>query len=319
MTRMIAALFTTFALTAPAQVAISVRSGLIHHVEGNVNLDGQKVQPKMGQLVMVGEGQTLTTTDGRAELGLTPGVFFRMSPNSSFRMISNALTDTRLDVLSGTALVEVAELGKSNRITIRQAQSETSLLKMGLYRFDADMGQVRVVEGKAQVAMGGSSLTLTKNRMISVGDGLQASKFKNSKTDPLYVWSAQRALLVSEANISAAHALSLSGYRSSGSLWAWYPQLGMLAFIPSSGYLLSPFGWGYYSPGAVWQVYAPRYNQGEYGGGGGRGSWSGLNSGVSRGGMSSGGFGGGAPVRSSAPASAPAQTGGGGGGARGGR
>ncbi|MBV6430318.1 MAG: hypothetical protein IANPNBLG_00427 [Bryobacteraceae bacterium] len=316
MTRMIAALFTAFALTAPAQVAISVRSGLIHHVEGNVTLDGQKVQPKMGQLVMVGEGQTLATTGGRVELGLTPGVFFRMNGNSSFRMISNALSDTRLEVLTGSALVEVAELGKYNRITIRQAQSETSLLKMGLYRFDADMGQIRVLDGKAQVAMHDASVTLKKNRMVSVGEGLQATKVKNSKTDPLYVWSAQRASLVSQVNISAAHSLSMSGYRPNGSLWAWYPQFGMLAFIPASGYLLSPFGWGYYSPGAVWQVYAPRYNQGEYGGGG-RGSWSGLNSGISRGGMSSGGFGGGVPVRSSAPASAPAQTGGG--GARGAR
>jgi hypothetical protein len=234
-------------------------------------------------------------------------------------MISNALTDTRLEVLSGSALVEVAELGKYNHITIRQAQSETSLLKMGLYRFDADMGQVRVVEGKAQVAMGDSSVTLKKNRLVSVGSGLQASKFKNSKSDPLYAWSAQRALLVSQVNISAARSLSMNGYRANGSLWAWYPEFGMLAFIPATGYLLSPFGWGYYSPGAVWQVYAPRYNQGEYGGGGGRGSWSGLNSGVSRGGMSSGGggFGGGVPARSSAPVSAPAQTGGG--GARGGR
>ncbi len=53
------------------------------------------------------KGQTLATEDARAEVLLTPGVFLRLGSHSSFKMVSNLLSDTRLEVLSGTAIVEV--------------------------------------------------------------------------------------------------------------------------------------------------------------------------------------------------------------------
>jgi len=71
---------------------------MIHYVEGKVLLEGQPVDPKFGEFPEVKNDQVLQTEEGRAEVLLTPGVFLRVSENSSFRMLSNRLSDTALEV-----------------------------------------------------------------------------------------------------------------------------------------------------------------------------------------------------------------------------
>src|ERR1700677_4921682 len=102
------------ASSAWAQQVVSAHSGVIHFVEGQVTLEGQTVQPKFGEFPDVKNGQTLATQDGRAEVLLNPGVILRVGENSSFKMLSNNRADTRLEVLSGEAVVEVGELLPSN-------------------------------------------------------------------------------------------------------------------------------------------------------------------------------------------------------------
>src|ERR1700683_1079843 len=59
------------------QSVISAQSGMIHYVEGKVLLEGQPVDPKFGEFPAVKNNQVLETTEGRAEILLTPGVFLR--------------------------------------------------------------------------------------------------------------------------------------------------------------------------------------------------------------------------------------------------
>src|SRR5271165_7212513 len=94
------------------QSAISAHSGMIHYVEGKVLLEGQPVDPKFGEFPEVKNDQVLQTEEGRAEVLMTPGVFLRISENSSFRMLSNRLSDTAIEVLSGSTMFEVDELLK---------------------------------------------------------------------------------------------------------------------------------------------------------------------------------------------------------------
>ena len=134
-----------------AQNVISARSGLIHFVEGTVTLDGQKVKPKNGEFPIVEKGQTLATQDARAEVLLTPGVFLRVGAQSSFKMVSNLLSDTRLEVLSGTAIIEVDDLPKGNSVVVLYHDAKISPLKHGLYRLDVSDNRLRVFDGEAQV------------------------------------------------------------------------------------------------------------------------------------------------------------------------
>src|SRR5947199_7156899 len=95
------------ASSAWAQSVISAHSGVIHFVEGQVTLEGQPVQPKFAEFPDVKNGQTLAAQDGRAEVLLTPGTVLRIGENSSFKMVSNSRSDTRLQVLTGSAIIEV--------------------------------------------------------------------------------------------------------------------------------------------------------------------------------------------------------------------
>jgi hypothetical protein len=296
-----------------AQMAVSVQSGLIHHYEGDVQLQGQPLKKEYGKFSMVKEGQTFNTTQGRAEVLLTPGVFLRLNGNSSIRMLSSALSNTRVELLAGSAMLEVAEIGKEHKVGMKVADSETDLLKMGLYDFSVEPGRVRVYEGKAQVSMKDGVLGLTKGKEVMLVSGLTAGKFNVKNAEDLYHWTQMRSAMIAQANISTASAARNSGYRMQSSMWAFYPGMGICTFLPRSGYIRSPFGWSYYSPGAVWQYYQPRYenttSSGGWGGGdaSSRGGWSGVsnsagNSGVS----SSSGYSGDTGARASAPASAPA-------------
>jgi len=108
---------------------ISARSGLIHHVEGQVYVADQVVDSKIGTFPEVKENQTLRTEEGRAEVLLTPGVFLRLGENSSFRMITNRLIDTRLEFLSGSAIVEAQDVPRDNSVTVVYGEATVHVRK----------------------------------------------------------------------------------------------------------------------------------------------------------------------------------------------
>ena len=251
---------------------------MVNFVEGDVQLAGQPVKLDGAIFPEVKIGQVLSTQSGHAEILLTPGVFLRLDRNTSFRMISNKLTDTQVEILNGSALVEADEILKDNRIAVKMGDSETLLLKTGLYHFNADAGQVRTFEGKAQVSDASNSTELKGGRTLLVGSSLTPDKFnKNKSKDELYAWSEQRDYRLALANISAARSTNTKSF--SNSLWAWDPWLSMYTFLPRSGRIYSPFGIGWYSPSTVWIVFQPRtYDTGYQGNNtaAGNSSWQGA-------------------------------------------
>ena len=149
-----------FGAPALAQNAISAKAGMINVADGDVFLvdakggDPRKVEPRVSEFVDIKEGQTLRTADGRAEVLLTPGSFLRMADNSAFKLFSNRLTDVRLELLSGSALIEATEMIDGNEITVLAKDATATLSKGGLYRFDADPARIRVYLGAAVVEPG---------------------------------------------------------------------------------------------------------------------------------------------------------------------
>jgi hypothetical protein len=261
-----------FAGAAPAQSVISAHSGVIHYVEGDVTIDGTAVHPKFAEFPDVKSGQVLATEEGRVEVLLTPGVFLRLTENSSVRMISNALANTRLELVSGSALIEVAELLEHNAIAFDAAGAHVTLAKKGLYRIDANPAQLRVYDGQAGVASGADSLIARKGHQIDLDTAkLVDARFDVKDTDPFYRWSSRRADYVAAANLISARVASnsdySSGFASGSSGWSWNPYFGMYTFLPANGVYFSPFGAAFYSPAAVNYYYFPQ-----------RGTWYGNTS-----------------------------------------
>ena len=243
-----------------AQAVISAHSGMVNFIEGDVQLAGRPVKLDGAIFPEVKRGQTLSTRTGHAEILLTPGVFLRLDNNSSFQMISNRLTDTQVKILRGSALVEANEILKDNRIAVKVGDSETLLLKTGLYHFNADAGQVRAFAGKAQVSDDSKSAELKGGRTLLVGSLLTSRFNKNDSKDELYAWSEQRDGRLELANLSVARSIGSNSF--STSLWAWDPWMSMYTFLPHSGWGYNPFGAVWFSPGSVWIASTLGYNNG---------------------------------------------------------
>jgi FecR protein len=244
------------------QSVISAHSGVIHYIEGQVTVDGAAIHPKSTEFLDVKPDQLLATEDGRAEILLTPGVFLRLPENSSARMISNSLADTRLEIVSGSALLEVGQLLRNNAITIEVRGVEIALPKQGLYRIDTDPARLRVFEGEARVTAASGKIDVKRGREVALdAPTLEARNFDAKSTDPFYRWSARRSEYVAAANVISARTASNSGYSSgfaSGGSWAFNPWVGMFTYLPASGIYWSPFGSPFYSPAAISYVYFPR-------------------------------------------------------------
>jgi hypothetical protein len=236
---------------------------VIHYVEGDASVDGVPVHPKFAEFPDVKAGQLVATAEGRAEILLTPGVFLRMAENTSVRMLSNALADTRLEVVSGSALVEVGELLEHNAISFEASGIKMELAKKGLFRIDASPASLRVYEGQARITSSSETLTARKGHQIDFDSvKLADTKFDAKDTDAFYRWSSRRAEYVAAANVISARVTSNSNYSSNFAgnpgAWSWNPYFGMFTFLPGNGVYWSPFGSPFYSPAMAWTAYVPR-------------------------------------------------------------
>jgi hypothetical protein len=249
------------AMCAFPQTTVSAWPGTLNYVEGHAFINGQEVDQKQMGHIALEVGQTLRLDpNSKAEMLLTPGVFFRLGGNGEARMVSNSLIDTRVAVTQGEALVDVAKLFKDNNIQILTGSSSTKLLKNGLYRFNAGTSEIAVIDGKAEVWNNDQHVKLGKGKLVNLASAsgkLKANKFNTKQEDDLYAWSNLRAEYAAEATYATAKNINVYNYGGLSSGWLWNPVYGSWAFMPWGGYAYSPFGWGFFSPGYL--AYAPIY------------------------------------------------------------
>src|SRR5438128_1238879 len=100
------------------QNIVSARAGLIHHSDGRVLLNEKQIVHKPAQFQEVKESEYLRTELGRAEVLLTPGIFLRMGEDTQIEMLSTRLSDVRVRLVAGSAIVEADELNKENSVTV---------------------------------------------------------------------------------------------------------------------------------------------------------------------------------------------------------
>jgi hypothetical protein len=271
------ALLAALVMPASAQPVISAKSGLLSYGEGQVLLNDQPVEFSTTRFDDVKENSIVKTGDGRAEVLLTPGVTLRMGENSSLRMISNRLVDTRVELMTGSAVVEADMIAKDTNVTVVVGQGIVELPKAGLYRFNAAPAQVKVFKGDADVEVAGQTKAVFSGHMLSLAtETASIEKFDTEDTDDLDRWSHRRGSYLAAANMSAARTLvssggvpSMWGMAGCSPAWGYNSFYGMMTFIPCYGSLWSPYGYRFWSPYAINQYYwinPPMI----YGGGAGR-------------------------------------------------
>jgi hypothetical protein len=274
--------------SAFAQNAISAKAGLVQVADGEVFVNDVAVEHHVAQFTDLKSKDVLTTGDGRAEVLLTPGAFLRMTDLSGVRMGSTRLSDVRMEMLKGEAVVEVAELLTDNSITMNVGTASFELRKGGIYSFNAEPGRIRVYQGEAVAAQGEKTVIVKAgHEFANNGSTWALGHFDPKETDALYRWSSRRSGDIAVANVSAARQAGSSsgtysslmntgmyggygngmyGYGSgmfgygngmygSGGSWMFNPYYGMYTFMPFYGTAFSPFGYAYYTPVTVVPVY----------------------------------------------------------------
>jgi hypothetical protein len=282
-----------------AQMVTSAHSGTLHYFDGAVAIDGAPVQQQNARFQEIKENSVLSTTQGRAEVLLTPGVFLRIGENSSVKMLDNRLISTRVEILSGNAIVESDDPQmdvKNSPVTIVYKDYEIHSLKQGLFEIAADGASMKVYKGDAVVSVIGASLTdratVREGHQLTFSVALLTEKFNDKVGDDLYLWARDRSQAISAANMSSARTLNPNGFGSgygygggyggyspygygSGvgnftSGWYFNPWLDMYTFVPGAGAYWNAFGYGFFSPSTIYAFYSPSSYW--YGGGGSRGA-----------------------------------------------
>jgi hypothetical protein len=296
------AVLTLGSIPALAQPIISAKSGVVAYVMGKVTVDGEVVQPSETKLTEIKENAVLRTEEGRAEVLLTLGTILRSGENASFKMLTNRLIDTRLELLGGSHIVEVAEIQKDNNLTIVAKEATVTISKKGIYRFDVDGSQIKVYDGSLGVQLAGQNVLVGSGKSIGMsGTSASVGKFDKDDTDSLDHWAKRRAERIAMANASSAKQVHDYGCGNSyqggfaavnnptmGSpcsnpcaTWRYNPWYGLVTYIPCGNNIYSPYGFRYWSPYNVMRAYyvppAPVYNNGGGGfGGGNSAAYSGM-------------------------------------------
>ncbi len=265
---------------ASGQSVISTRAGLINYSEGLVFVDGHPLARKFGAYERLKNGSTLVTDSGRAEVLLTPNTYLRVGEKSSIRMVSDNLSDPRVEILAGSAALDSQSASPESSVQLTFRDSTIRVVKPGRYRIDADPPQLRVFSGEAEVAKkDGNPVKIESSQLMPLDGAPIVKRFTEGSDGLLDIWSDERHSLIA-SNLSNSQSIydplvdsgpDASGdYLSSLGPYAGYiPMAGLptvmgnyTAYNPYaySPYGYNPYGYSYLQPYGV-VVPRPAYSR----------------------------------------------------------
>jgi len=250
-------MMTTFALIT-MQILISAQAGFVNFVQGATSVTLHQQVPA---------GTPIETDRGYAELLLNPGTLLRVGQNSKVVLDSTDLSDVRVHVTQGEALIESSNLDKKMPIHVRSGNLDTLIVATGLYRFSGDTATV--FDGRLQAADHSATAKQGTQLTYVAGKDQVLPMDANFRYDNLDMWSQARANVLSKANTLALYGSSTGsyfpytsaypavGYGAFGAGWMYSPFLNGYTFIPAYGGYQSYYGYPYYGAPAFMNQYVP--------------------------------------------------------------
>jgi FecR-like protein len=217
------------------QYVVSVKAGLVNHVQGTVNV-AEMEMARPGRPIVTGQ-------DGYVEVLLTPGSFLRIGENSSVVLDGVQLESVSLHLVEGPAVIEVIEIDKKYPIKVTTGKLTVSVVAPGIYRFEN--GVATVIDGKLQTP---TKLAYEKGWQVFFQDNYRARKVGPVRVTSLDVFSQSRSQTIATANFNLASAINPSYGPSYDPYWLYAPHIGFYTYIPHRNFH-SPYGYLYYGVG----------------------------------------------------------------------
>jgi len=248
---------------------ISARAGGVNFVAGDVMLkrSGKTDYQRLSVKDEVEDGDAVRTeANGRVEVLLNPGSYFRVSENSEFELVRAALDGVRLKLNSGSAVVEATGYdGLDLAIILNTPHASVNIIRSGIYRFNLlPSGVTEVVVQKGRVVVGEGNPTIVKGGKVArIGTGgveiAKLEKKERKERDALDLWSRERGKELAKANqtLSRRNVNSLlasarsdglfSGFNNfaSAGVWFWNGRGNCYTFLPFASQWRSPYGHWY--------------------------------------------------------------------------
>ncbi|MES1260507.1 MAG: hypothetical protein ABUS49_02135, partial [Acidobacteriota bacterium] len=224
------------------------------------------------------EGSVLLTQDGRAEILLTPNAYLRVGVNSAIRMISASLSDTQIELLSGSAILDSGNAPDGAPITLVVKDTRIRVERPSRLRVDAEPPQLRVEKGEARAERNGSEIKVEADQRFSLAGSPVVQRMTEGTDDLLDLWSIQRnrAIYLKLASVESigdpgddTGLTADAGLPGDAGLWTGLlPPAGILTGAGAYFTPLPTFGYGYglYSPYSAMAIFGysfgPRYRSG---------------------------------------------------------
>lgn len=189
----IGCILSVTAVLAPAQHLIGAKAGVVQYARGELSIDGTPFRLPTGSFHQMENGQELSTKKGYAELVLTPTAYLRLGENALLQMRSNKLDGAQLELIRGSALIEVLEKIKTKPVVVHVSKSTIEIKQAGWYRINAIPGELCVYSGAAQAKNGSSRIQAKKGEMVHLGGDFAPANFDVNVADALRLWAIIRS------------------------------------------------------------------------------------------------------------------------------
>ena len=183
-----------------AQLAVSVRAGLIQHIQGRAFVEDRPVSTESYHFQHLDLGQCLRTERGRAEIVLAPGRILRLDRESAIELVSDDITDVKIALLRGSAFIDWGERFVEGAITVLAGEALVRIDERGLYRInrgEENGSELRVHGGKAVVESATRELAVKSGRLLALSTpNGPPEKFDRDERDYFDRWNTRRSLIV---------------------------------------------------------------------------------------------------------------------------
>jgi hypothetical protein len=195
-----ATLLASAALPLRAQSMIPVKAGLVSYAEGKAYIDDRPIEVSATHFSDVKENTVVRTEAGRAEVLMGPCAVMWIGDNTSFRMITSRLIDTRIELLTGSAVVEAGAMSKDTKLTLVVKAADVRVDRKGWYRFDMQPLQVKVRAGKVAIEWANEDISVAAGQLLALDGAPDVRKLDKEKPDSMDDWSRSRAAFLVRAS-----------------------------------------------------------------------------------------------------------------------